>query len=336
MPRTTRFTETFGPRDRRPLIVPALAALGLAVFISCGEKKESPDTMTVATSPTVVTDTIPTEDVTVSGRILPTNVSFEEADATFRQRKYDEATTMFESYVQRRPENPWGHYMLGLSAWKSGKLDLARSAFERSLTLDPGHVKSQLNLSRVLLEQGRASEALTHVTAALSVDSESVEVHRLMGRVHAALAQSDEAIASYRTALSLEPTDVWSMNNMALLLIQQERYDEALPALARAVQLRPGSPVFQNNFGIALERTGHYAAARDAYRGALVADGGYTKAAMSLARVEGRNDDPTVTPVEIGTLAASFEQDVQLWKGMREVPVRTSVAAPDSVPQPKW
>jgi Flp pilus assembly protein TadD len=336
MPRTTRFTETFGPHDRRPLVIPALAALGLAVFISCGEKKETQDTTTtISAAPSVVTDTIPTEDVIESGRLVPTNVSFADAESAFTQHRYTEATRMFEVYTQRRPENAWGHYMLGLSAWKAGDLALASNAFERSLTLDPRHVKSLLNLSRVLLEQDRASEALPRVTAATELDSESAEVHRMMGRVRSALEQSDAAIESYRVALSLDPTDVWSMNNMALLLIRQERYEEALLPLARAVQLRPAAPVFQNNFGIALENTGHYVAAREAYRAALVADGDYGKASLSLARVEGRTDDPATVPVETGTLAAAFEQDVQLWKGMREVPLRTSVAAPDSVPVPE-
>jgi Tfp pilus assembly protein PilF len=333
MSRKTRFTETFGPHDRRPLIVPALAALALAVVISCGEKEDtSSDTTVYSATPAVVTDTSPTEDVIESGRLVPTDVSFKTAESAFEERRYAEATKMFEVYVQRRPENAWGHYMLGLSAWKSGDLELARSAFERAITLDPKHVKTLLNLSRVLLEQDRASDALVRVTAAVEIDPESAESHRMMGRVRSALRQSDAAIESYRVALSIEPNDGWSMNNMGLLLIQRERYEEALLPLARAVQLRPDAPVFQNNFGIALERTGHYVAAREAYCAALVADKSYVKASLSLARVEGRSDDPTVEPVDVGTLAAEFEQERHLWKETRELPVQTTVVAPDSVP----
>ena len=340
MPRTTRFTETFGPRDRGPLFIPALAALGLAVFISCGEKDETHDTAVVAmTSPTVVTDTGPTEGITESGRLVPTtvsNVSYSEAESAFGARRYGEAKDMFVVYTQRRPNNPWGHYMLGLSAWKSGDLTLAHSALERSIELDSRNVKALLNLGRVLLEEDRASDALVRVTAAIELDPSSPEAHRMMGRVRSALRQSDEAIASYQKALALDSSDVWSMNNMALLLIQQERYQEALPPLARAVQLRPASPVFQNNFGMALEHTGHFASAREAYRAALVADGTYSKAYLSLARTEGIVDDAKVTPVATGTLAAAFEEERQLWKGTVEeprVPVQATVATPDSVPQ---
>lgn len=336
MPRNTRFTETFGPHDRRPLIIPAVAALTLAVVISCGEKEDTRvDTTVYSAIPAVVTDTNPVEPVMESGRLVPTTVSFATAESAFAEGRYGEATRMFEAYVQRRPENAWGHYMLGLSAWKSGGLELARTAFERAIALDPKHVKTLLNLSRVLLERGRASEALVRVMAALEIDPESAETHRMMGRVRSALGQSDAAIESYRVALSIDPNDVWSMNNMALALIHLERYEEALPPLARAVQLRPDAPVFQNNLGIALERSGHYGAAREAYRAALVADSSYGKASLSLARVEGRTDDPTVAPVEVGTLAASFEQELQLWKETRELPVQTTVVAPDSVPPPQ-
>jgi len=51
--------------------------------------------------------------------------------------------------------------MLGLSAWKQGDRDRAVAAFEQVLEKDSTHVKSQLNLSRVLIEQGKAQDALS-------------------------------------------------------------------------------------------------------------------------------------------------------------------------------
>ena len=59
------------------------------------------------------------------------------------------------------------------------------------------------------------------------------------------------------------------MNNLGLIYIQQDRSDDALLPLARAVELRSNSPVFQNNLGTALERTGHVAAAKQAYEAAV-------------------------------------------------------------------
>src|SRR4030095_5062191 len=125
------------------------------------------------------------------------------------------------------------------------------------------------------------------------------------------LNEPNEAVAAYRLALSHDPTDVWSMNNMGLLMIQQGKNEEALGPLARAVQLDSTVAVFQNNLGTALEPTGRFALATQAYKSALTIDDGYTKAKVSLARVEGRKEDPTVAPVELTPLAESFDREMR-------------------------
>jgi Tfp pilus assembly protein PilF len=283
----------------------SLAALAL-VATACGKQQ---DEVHGDTSTTVTTTNVDSGLVTSTG--IPANVSFAEAESVYNGRRYGEAAAMFETYVQRKPDNAYGHYMLGLSAWKAGELDRARSAFERSLELDAKHVKTLLNLSRVLIEQGKPRDALTHVTTAVQLDSTSGEVHRMMGRVRTELRQPNEAVESYRLALSLQPTDVWSMNNMALVLIQQERFDEALPPLARAVQLDSSVASFHNNLGIVLERTGHYTMAAESYRKALSVDSSYSKATSSLARVEQRVDDPSVSPIDLVNLAETFDREIR-------------------------
>ena len=336
MLRSTRFTQPKSAIDRAPIMFTAAAIIILTAAFACAVKSDKQDEKTVVstTQPTVVT----TPD-TAAGEVqplivVPENVSFATAESTYNQRRYQEATAMFEVYVQRRADNPYGHYMLGLSAWKSGELELARSAFERSLEIDPSHVKTLLNLSRVLLEQNEPKLALERVTQAMALDPSSAEVYRLEGRVHTALGEPHDAIESYQVALSIDSTDVWSMNNMGLVLINEGRYGEALPALARAVELRPGSPVFQNNLGIALERTGHFVAAGDAYRGAVSADPSYAKASVSLARVSGLVEDSTTAPVELATLASSFQDEIRSWKESRSRAVITAVK-PDSGRRPE-
>ena len=67
---------------------------------------------------------------------------------------------MFEAYSESKPDNAWGHYMLGLSAWKTGDHSRALEAFDAALRLDPTHRKSLLNSARVLLETSRPKDAL--------------------------------------------------------------------------------------------------------------------------------------------------------------------------------
>ena len=221
------------------------------------------------------------------GFVLPKPTgSFADGEAAYRARKYADAAAIFESYTERRPANAWGYYMLGLSAWKNGDLSKAEQAFEKALTIDPRHVKSLVNLSRVFIDQKRHDEAVDRLTRASEIEPESHEVFRLLGRTYHTQRMTVDAVAAYRRAIELDEFDAWSMNNLGLLLLETKRADEALPLLAAAVKLRKDVPEFHNNLGMALEHTGRYRAAATAYGDALTADAGYEKAKQNLARVE--------------------------------------------------
>ena len=218
--------------------------------------------------------------------------SFADGEAAYRAKKYADAMAIFAGYTERRPNNAWGHYMLALSAWKSGDAKQAEFAFEKALSVDPRHTKSLVNLGRVFIEQKRYDEAIERLARAGEIDSESAEVQRLLGRVYHAQRRTDDAVQAYRRAIELNEGDAWSMNNLGLLLLETKRPGEALPLLEKAVELRKNVPEFHNNLGMALEHTGRFKAAAGAYSGALSADPGYSKARQNLARVEAVKGGP--------------------------------------------
>lgn len=240
-------------------------------------------------------------------------VTYDGAEEVFRKGDYAAAARLFASYAERKPENVWGHYMRGLSAWKSGDRGTATEALERAVELAPDNVKARTNLGRVLLEEGRPEEAEPHLEHAVDVAPQSGDVWRVLGNVQAELGKADLAGESFRHALALNEADAWSMNNLGLLMIRTGVYEDALGPLARAVELKPGSPVFRNNLGVALERTGHTAAAADAYRAAIAADSTYRKASISLARIEPLVAGAPGEDADLVALARGFAEEVDRW-----------------------
>ena len=280
---------------------PTIAVLALSIA-ACGHEKHQQ----VSTGEPVTTTPKVEAPATPATPAIPENVSYETAESAYTAHKYSDAVGMFDVYTKHRPDNSWGYYMLGLSAWKSGQLDRARDAFEAAIAKDPKHVKALVNLSRVLLEQDKPSDALERIQAAIALDSANGSSWRVLGRVDARLGKVDEALDAYRRSITIDSTDTWAMNDMGLVLIESGRYTDALGPLARAVQLDTTVAAFQNNLGLALERTGHVTLAKSAFENALKVDSTYSKAKVSLDRVTGRPDAKDVEPVDLDKLGQDF------------------------------
>ncbi len=308
------------------LVIPALVIAGCGTDEDTIVKKETPSTTQTVAQTETTPKPQPVE--TPAPVITPQNVTYEIAERAFLDGNYDEAVALFSAYTEKKPNNPFGHYMLGLSAWKDGRLDVAETEFKQSLLLDSTHLKSCLNLSRVLLEAHRPSEALSVLDRALEIDSTSGVAYRLKGNVLNDLERSDEAVVAYQSAIQLDPEDAWAMNNLAFIRIQQGRYDEALPALARATELRKDVPVFYNNLGMALEHGGHYAAAAEAYGFAVSLDGSNTKAVQNHDRALTVRDDPSIPAVDLTQLAREFESRILEGALATTMPADSVVAQP--------
>ena len=298
----------------RPSHLAILAAALLPLAAGCGDDKR-PVTTTISSSPATVavvdSGTAPATGEVPGPATQP--VSYADAEAAYTGGHYEEAVDLFASYTRSSPDNPWGHYMYGLSSWKAGDPEQAIASFDEALRLDPQHRKSLLNSARVLLETGRPREALERVERAMGIEPLSGEGLRLLGRARYELKQVPEAIDAYQRAIALDERDGWAMNNLGLIYIQQDQSEAALPILARAVEIRSNSPVFQNNLGTALERTGHFAAAKTAYEAALAADSTYGKSAASLARVTPQAESD-ISVVDLAALAIEFQAEVQRWR----------------------
>src|SRR5260221_5194696 len=209
----------------------------IAAFVAgaCGGKHSKSNDANAAEVTTVSPETSSVS--TPTGPVTAGTVSFDGANAAFTEKRYDEAVRLFTTYTTDKPDNVWGFYMLGLSAWKTGDRDAAVRAFKQALEQDSTHVKSRLNLSRVLIEQGKAQDALPYVEGVVTIDSTSNEAYRLLGRVKRELDDSTGAIEAFKKAIVLDERDAWSMNNLAKVYIGQGRYEDALGPLARAIEI---------------------------------------------------------------------------------------------------
>ena len=351
--RTMNTRTTGGDRSERVLrwIAAALAIMIFVLAAACREKDAlarrgdaSAEVVTVAaappppewpaahttappptTAPTTSTPAGTTRDENTPGTSLPTTaampwdepapVTSSQAEAVYRAGRYGEAVDLFIRYVERAPTNPWGHYMLGLAAWKGGYLELAEAHLVELLMIDPDHLKGRINLARVLIDLGQGAAATEHAALAESLDPESVAAKRTLARALAAAGDHHEALAKYDEALWLDPGDTWSLNNMGYLLIQRGEAAEAVGPLALAVRLDSANATFANNLGSALEGAGYRVAALEAFGVAVALDSGHAKAAISVERLRAVVDEGAVSEVDTNAIAERFLSDLAVCGG---------------------
>ncbi len=145
-------------------------------------------------------------------------VTWGEAEAAFLEGRYGEAVDLFGRYVERRPTDPRGHYMLGLSAWKGGYLDLAEAHLMESVLIDPDHVRGRVNLARVLIELGQSAAAEGHARIAEELDPADVPAKRTLARALAENGDHEEAVGPLALAVRLDTTNATFLNNLGSAL----------------------------------------------------------------------------------------------------------------------
>src|SRR5438046_3549358 len=298
------------------ILMAAIVSMVIAAytFAACGDR--SPDRAGAVEPVSQPRASVPNSGSTITEKpalVISGPVTFEMADSAYRERRYDDATVLFKTYTEGRPSNAWGFYMLGLSAWKSGDRAQAESAFVQALTIDSTHVKSHLNLSRVLLESGQPDSALVHIEAAIALDSTSSEPLRLQGRVFEAQGKTDDAIVAYQHAIVKNDSDTWAMNNLGTLYFQLQRFEDAIGPLARANEIEDNVATFHNNLGMALELTGRFEQSVEQYRAAVAIEGTYGKAVSNLQRGQLVKQDPSVTPADLSERSKQFQDQISKW-----------------------
>jgi Flp pilus assembly protein TadD len=301
---------------RFPVVMMAVIfSVVVAAYVIAACSDRSPDQARASEPVSKPTGTVPVSHVSTEkpALVISGPVTFELADSAYRERRYDDATTLFKAYTDSRPTNGWGFYMLGLSAWKSGDREQAESAFVQALSLDSTHVKSHLNLSRVLLEDGKPDSALVHIEQAIALDSTSSEPLRLQGRAFEAQGKTDDAIVAYQHAIVKNDSDTWAMNNLGMLYARAGRYEDAIGPLARANEIADKVAMFRNNLGMVLELTGRFQQSAEQYRAGVAIEGTYGKAVSNLQRVEQVKQDPSITPADLTERSKQFQDEIGKW-----------------------
>jgi len=75
--------------------------------------------------------------------------------------RVQDAKVTLEEYLSARPDDAYGHYLLGVLHRRNEEFRQAELAFRRSLQLDPSEMKSAVSLGLLCMDENRIDEAVS-------------------------------------------------------------------------------------------------------------------------------------------------------------------------------
>lgn len=203
-----------------------------------------------------------------------------------RNREYGSAMSIWQTVVERAPQNHRGHNNLGVALAAAGELDRAMKHYIEALRIHPDYTDALINLGNALTSREDWGQAIAHYRHALSVKPEIAELHYNLARALAATGQTAGAVEHYVEALHINPDYIKALNNLGVVYLSEGDADRAIDHFEAVIDLDPGFAGAYLNFGIALEAKGQLSQARKQYQEAHVLRPDWELAGKQLSRIE--------------------------------------------------
>ncbi len=127
---------------------------------------------------------------------------------------------------------------------RQGRPDAAVEALRQAIQLDEHHLFAHLELSRLLMAEGRLAEAETALATAVRIQPDDPQLALTLGACQLRQGLAERAARTFDRALT---AGVVSAVDIALIYYERERPDRAIEYYERALAGAPDDPLILNN-----------------------------------------------------------------------------------------
>jgi Tfp pilus assembly protein PilF len=202
----------------------SVALIALPLLAACAGSPAQPP----QTAPETVADAEPAK----KGDDQLVRDAIKRGEAAVKAGDFKGARDLFIGVLDRRPGHPRALHYLGVCSENLGDKAAAEKYYRDALAKAPEFSDAVLNLSAMLIDDGRIDEAVKTLRAGISKTPSDPMLHANLGH---ALSRADDkpgAIAEYKLALQLGE-DPGTRLALAAVLASAGKKDEALAALKK-------------------------------------------------------------------------------------------------------
>lgn len=161
-----------------------------------------------------------------------------------------QAIELLRSLLRDHPAMRRAWSLLGFLHADAGRFDEAVGAFDRALSLEPGHQDSMFNSAFVLQRAGRDEEALSRFQRVIDANKFMDRAWYGMGLSLAVLGRHEEAAERFREAARLQPFNPYAGYQLAAALHKLGRHEEVQAEYERVRSFDPKvSEQMRRDFG---------------------------------------------------------------------------------------
>ena len=240
---------------------------------------------------------------------LTVATAYTQAIDHFNAENYLETDRLCSAIIKADPNHIKAINLLGITAQKINRHDLAIEQFQSALNIDSNIAMLHYNMGVSLLQLDRREEAVQNIKIAQEKDPDNSQFSNFLDDIkklpisHSMAAnnkskaektlykgisfhqsgQLDEAIQWYRKTLAISPKNTIALSNMGFALQSKGRVAEAIASYQQAIAIQPNFADAHRNLGSALKTQGKLDAAVESYQKAISIQPDYAEAYCNLA-----------------------------------------------------
>jgi predicted O-linked N-acetylglucosamine transferase (SPINDLY family) len=196
---------------------------------------------------------------------VPTNPA-KAAEKLYQLGKYPECIAECLVALQKEPKNLRLLDLCALSYLLTGQNDACVASYLAILKIDAGNFIANLNIGKILINQGKHNQALEFLEKCLIESEHLCNVRLMMGICYEMTGNYPEAVNFYSLILSHEPNKIAAYVQLASTLFKLKHQSAAIEVLDTGFKINPEAYDLLFIKGNSLIENGLYASAEDVFK----------------------------------------------------------------------
>lgn len=195
---------------------------------------------------------------------------FERVQLLLSQRRYDMAEKELRLQLADDPNDATMHALLALTlSHDDSRLFDATEEAKIAIGLEPDQPIGHYALGIVLVDRKRFKDAINAINQSLSLDPYNADAFAVLAQANLGIERNQDALTAAENGLAVDAENLGCSNMRSFALEQLGRVDEALQSAGQTLRRDPDDPMAHATYGYTLLNAGKYQEAQVAFREAL-------------------------------------------------------------------